>query len=89
MRLNAISNIVTTIEGYHVIQLLELIPARKGDLASASDKIRKMLSANKKKVLAPGYLAKLKADAAVEIVDPQLRASASDWERSQKNDAGQ
>jgi parvulin-like peptidyl-prolyl isomerase len=71
---NQISDVVTTAGGYHVIKLLEKLPAKKLDLASVSDNLKKALIQQKSTKLAPAYLAVLRKQAGVEILDPDLKA---------------
>ena len=71
---NQISDVVTTTGGYHVIKLLEKLPAKKLDFASVTDNLKKALIQQKSAKLAPAYLAALKKQGGVEILDPDLKA---------------
>jgi peptidyl-prolyl cis-trans isomerase C len=73
LQTNEISDIVTTQYGYHIIKLIEKIPAQKVELAKISSKVKDFLVQEALKNQAPEYLAKLKKDADVEILDPKLR----------------
>jgi parvulin-like peptidyl-prolyl isomerase len=80
---NQISDVVTTVYGYHIIKLLDKTPAKKVALtdklpgidSTVGDKIKDFLLQQKIEKLAPAYLEKLKKDAGVEILDADLKAA--------------
>ena len=83
---NQISDVVTTAYGYHIILLLDKIPAKKLALAdkvpspdkntmTVADKIKDFLTQQKTEKLAQPYLENLKKQAGVEILDPDLKAA--------------
>lgn len=71
---NQVSDIVTTRFGYHVIKLSEKIPARKVEFDKAAADIKEGLTQQSLQKQFPDYLAKLKAEAGVEILDEKLKA---------------
>ena len=71
---NQISDVVTTTVGYHLIKLLEKIPAKKLDYATVTDDLKKALIQQKSAKLAPAYMATLRKETGVEILDPDLNA---------------
>ncbi len=75
MKPGQISDLLTNEDGFRIFQLLEILPAKKALLADAADQIKSGLIGEEKQRLAPAYIQRLKTDAAVEIVDPQLKAS--------------
>ena len=89
---NQISDVVTTANGYHLIKLLEKLPAKTLDFDSVlpnqtppsalkvSDYIKTVLTNRKVTQLAPAYLARLKKEAGVEILDPDLKAAVQQAE---------
>jgi len=79
---NQISDVVTTRYGFHIIKLLEKIPAKKygyndvlpPDLKTTpADLCKTTLENDKIKELAPAYVDKLKKDYNVQILDPALK----------------
>jgi parvulin-like peptidyl-prolyl isomerase len=72
---NQISDVVLTASGYHLIKVLERIPAKKLDYATVADNLKQALVEQKSARLAPAYLATLRKQAGVEILDPDLKAS--------------
>ena len=74
LRTNQISDIVTTQFGYHIIKLSEKIPAHKVEFEKVVDKLKEGLKQQELQKQLPDYIAKLKKDAAVEIVDAKLKA---------------
>ena len=67
-----ISNLVSTEYGFHIIKLLEIIPARKTPLTEVSDKIREFLLTQETEKQLPAYFEKMKKEASVEILDQKL-----------------
>ena len=102
---NQISDIVTTVFGYHIIKLNEKMPARNAELEDEvafapagymvikkywtgapeitksarklSAIIRQNLEGQQRQKLFPEYMAKLKKDANVEILDEKLKQQES------------
>lgn len=71
---NQVSDVVTTPNGYHLIKLIEKIPAKKVPLAEVKENVQKFLEQQELDKLMPDYFEKAKKSAAVEILDPSLRA---------------
>jgi peptidyl-prolyl cis-trans isomerase C len=69
MKINQISDLVETKYGYHIIKLLEKLPATTVDFAKAEPDIRGFLTEQEAKKGLPAYLEKIKASADVKIVD--------------------
>lgn len=75
-----ISDIVTTIYGYHIIKFIDRTPAKKLVLTdlipqttdTISDRIKEALIQQKTDALAQPYLDKLKKAAGVQVTDPDL-----------------
>jgi len=68
-----ISDIVTTQFGYHIIKLHEKIPAKVVELAKVSSNIRDYLKNQAVQKDMPDYLAKLRKEAGLEILDEKLK----------------
>jgi peptidyl-prolyl cis-trans isomerase C len=76
LKTNEISDIVTTQFGYHIIKLSEKIPAKKVELAKVTSDVKEYLTQQemqKRQQDVQDYLAKLKKDSAVEILDEKLK----------------
>lgn len=65
--LNQVSEIVTTRYGYHVIKLIEKIPAQKIEYSKVEAKIKETLLREEVQKQLPDFVAKLKKEAGVEI----------------------
>jgi peptidyl-prolyl cis-trans isomerase C len=70
---NQVSDIVTTGFGYYIIKLLEKIPARKEELAKITPDIKDGLGQQAMQKQFPNYIAKLRTEAGVEILDEKLK----------------
>jgi parvulin-like peptidyl-prolyl isomerase len=70
-----ISDLVTTAFGYHIIKLSEQIPAKKAEYAKVADELKNGLKVQEMQKLFPDFLAKLKKEAGVEILDAKLKAA--------------
>jgi peptidyl-prolyl cis-trans isomerase C len=70
---NEVSEVVTTQYGYHIIKLHEKKPATKTPYEEASARIKEGLKAQAMQKQMPGFIAKLRADADVTILDESLK----------------
>jgi parvulin-like peptidyl-prolyl isomerase len=73
MKPGQISDALTNEGGFRIFQLIECIPAKKPELADCTDRIKNSLIGAEKRKLAPDYVNRLRTEAAVEIIDPQLK----------------
>ncbi len=74
LQTNQVSDVVTSKLGYHIIKLIEKTPAHRATLAETSPKIKDFLENQQINKMLPGYLAQLKKEANVEILDDKLKA---------------
>jgi len=70
---NQVSEVVSTVYGFHLIKLLERIPAKKFDFAAKDQEIKDGLAQLQISKLVPAYLKKLRAEQQVEIEDADLK----------------
>jgi len=70
---NQISDIVTTVFGYHIVKLHERMPARKLDFAKVAPQIREALLQQALQSKMPDFFADVKKEAAIEVLDPKYR----------------
>jgi peptidyl-prolyl cis-trans isomerase C len=75
LKTNEVSDVVTTQFGYHVIKLSERMPAAKVDFEKSSSHIKDYLTQQKLQKEIPAYMAKLRKEANVEILDERLKGS--------------
>jgi parvulin-like peptidyl-prolyl isomerase len=73
MNTNQIGDIVTSSYGYHIIKVSEKIPAHKIPFAEAAPDIKNDLTQKAVEQQFPDYIAKLRKEAGVEILDEQLK----------------
>jgi peptidyl-prolyl cis-trans isomerase C len=70
---NQISDVVTTQFGYHIIKVLDKKAAGTIELAKAGPDIKKYLLMQGMQKLVPPYMDKLRKEAGVEILNPELK----------------
>lgn len=83
---NQISDLVLSHYGYHIIQLVNKVPAKKLALSdkipqsdlTVADAVKDGLTREKTSALAPAYLDKLKKAADVKVLDPDLSAAVNE-----------
>jgi len=73
LQTNQVSDIVTSQLGYHIIKLLEKLPAKKLEFAEMSPLIRDRLEAVEMGKILPEVSAKLQKEADVQILDEELK----------------
>jgi parvulin-like peptidyl-prolyl isomerase len=69
---NQVSDLVTTAYGFHIIKLLEKLPARKLAYDKVDDELKEALKQQAMLKKLPEYTTKLRKDANVEILDEKL-----------------
>jgi peptidyl-prolyl cis-trans isomerase C len=77
-----VSDIVTTMFGFHIIKLHEKMPAETIPLESATDDIREFLARRKVEQQLPGYFDRLKTESNTEILDDELKRALEESESS-------
>ena len=70
---NQISDIVTTVFGYHIIKLQDRIAAKKLDFAKVAPEIKEALVQQAMQTRMPEYFAEVKKAGAIEILDPRYK----------------
>jgi foldase protein PrsA len=93
---NQVSDVVTTAYGFHIIKVLDKIPAKKNTLdtvidetahTTVMDALKDVLTRQKIAKAAPAYVNKLKIEYGVEILDPNLKALETALEAATTNSA--
>jgi parvulin-like peptidyl-prolyl isomerase len=73
LKTNEISDLITTTNGYHIIKLSARLPARKIEFADAAADIKNGLAQQAIEQKFPEYIARLRSEAGVEILEEQLK----------------
>ena len=73
LKTNEVSDIVTTKYGYHIIKLSEHTPAQKVAFDKVAPRIKNYLTQQELAKLAPEYIARVRKEAQVEILDDKLK----------------
>lgn len=81
---NQISEIVSTPLGFHILKQLERTPAHKLEFAKVAKDIKEHLIQQAYQQQMPAYFARLKKEAAIEVLDPKYRLSTKDESASLK-----
>jgi parvulin-like peptidyl-prolyl isomerase len=84
---NQISDVITSSNGYQVIKLLEKLPAKKLDYDAVASRLKQALIQQKSAKLGPPYLATLRKEAGVKILDPDLKAVEQEEEANMDTNA--
>jgi len=79
-----ISEIVSTPLGMHIIKQIERTPAHKLEFAKVAKDIKEHLLQQSYQQGMPAYFARIKKEAAVEVLDPKYRLSSSEETASLK-----
>jgi peptidyl-prolyl cis-trans isomerase C len=74
LKTNQVSDVITTQFGYHIIKLSEKFPAGKVGFTESSAHIKDYLTQQKLQKDIPTYMARLKKEANVEILDERLKS---------------
>jgi peptidyl-prolyl cis-trans isomerase C len=64
---------VTTAHGYHIIKVLEKMPANNLEYEKVQEEIKERMKQEQLQKQLPDYLEKLRAEANVEILDESLK----------------
>ncbi len=76
LQTNQISDIVTTTFGYHIIRLLEKIPAKKLEFEKVSADIKDALLQQELQNQMPAYLESIKKSSGIEILETKYKLDA-------------
>ena len=80
MNTNQIGDIVTSSYGYHIIKVSEKIPAHKIPFAEAAQDVKSALATEAIQQQFPDYIARLRKEAGVEILDERLKPKEPGFE---------
>lgn len=84
MTTNQISDVLESPMGYHIVKLLEKIPARKIAYDKVSENIKSQLKQLEVLKLMPDYLKQLQKEANVQILDEKLKPTPEEEEDAPK-----
>lgn len=84
---NQVSEVVTSPYGFHLIEVLEKIPAKRIEFTKAERQIKEILTQLKIHKLAPNYIKTLRADQQVAIQDADLKSQDEQIQQLQANQA--
>jgi parvulin-like peptidyl-prolyl isomerase len=73
LKTNQISDVVTTVYGYHIIKLLGKTAARRLEFKEVQDNIKTYLQQQQAQKILPKLYAQWKKDSDVQILDPDLK----------------
>lgn len=83
LKTNQVSDVVETRYGYHIIKLLQKIPAEKIEFAKVLPDLKEGLAQQEAQKMVPDYFEKIKKEAGVEIVgDKKENPAASPAEKA-------
>lgn len=68
-----VSDLIATPYGYHIVKVVEIMPAGKRPFQEVEDEIKKFLEQEEVQKRLPDYFDKLKKEAKVEILDAELK----------------
>ena len=77
------SDVITTVYGFHIINLINKTAAKKIAFATAAADIKDFLGRQKISKLAPDFIKKTRAELKVEILDPTLKSLEEKLQASQ------
>jgi parvulin-like peptidyl-prolyl isomerase len=77
MKPGQISDVLTNSDGFRIFQLLNFVPPKKADFATLAPRLKAGLTMDLRRQRAPGYIAQLRKQAAIEILDPDLKAKVA------------
>jgi parvulin-like peptidyl-prolyl isomerase len=77
MKPNQISDVLVNSDGFRVFQLLEIIPPKKADFATLAPQLKTALEGAERRRRGPAYIAQLRKQADIEILDPDLKAKVA------------
>lgn len=80
---NQVSDVVTSPYGFHLIKVLEKIPAKRIEFTTAERQIKDGLTQLKIRKLAPDFIKGLRADQQVVIQDPELKSQDEQLQANQ------
>jgi parvulin-like peptidyl-prolyl isomerase len=74
MKPGQISDVLVNSDGFRIFQLLNFVPPMKADFATLAPRLKLGLTIDLRRRRAPEYIAQLRKRAAIEILDPDLKA---------------
>ncbi len=86
LKTNQISDVVETQYGYHIIKLLEKMPAKTVPYSEIADRLKNEMTNDELRNEMPNYFDRLKVEFKVEIPDERLRSKVDEVNGNKKAD---
>jgi peptidyl-prolyl cis-trans isomerase C len=77
MKPGQVSDVLNNSDGFRIFQLLNFVPPKKADFATLAPRLKTGLIMDLRRERAPQYIAQLRKQADIQILDPELKAKVA------------